>query len=156
MGAVCRGGGALAGVLSAVEPIGRRGPGCDFGVLGNDCVVVTGNDKDDRILPSGGEGACKCAMRVSVLAPFECEALTPFPSKILPHTSSSQLVVLATPFTPVVVGVPTPPAGVAAIVGPATRVWKSTVPPSFGAPLEVAFTSKPPLRSSILCESRRY
>lgn len=48
MGAAGRGGGAIAGVLSAVEPIGRRGAGCSFGVLGKDCVVVTGNDKDDR------------------------------------------------------------------------------------------------------------
>ena len=58
MGAACRGGGAIAGVLSVVEPIGRRGAGCGFGVLGKDCVAVTWNGKDDRIPPGGGEGAC--------------------------------------------------------------------------------------------------
>lgn len=58
MGAAYRGGGAIAGELSAVEPIGRRGAGCGLGVLGNDCVVVTGNDRDDRKLPGGGDGAC--------------------------------------------------------------------------------------------------
>lgn len=57
MGAACRGGGAIAGVLR-VEPIGRSGAGCDFGVLGKDCVAVTGNEKDGRIPPGGGEGAC--------------------------------------------------------------------------------------------------
>ena len=40
MGAACRGGGAMAGVFSGVEPIGRRGAGCAFGVLGRDWVVV--------------------------------------------------------------------------------------------------------------------
>lgn len=58
MGATCRGGGAIVGDLSADEPMGRRGADCSFGVLGKDCVVVTGNDKDNRILPGGGEGAC--------------------------------------------------------------------------------------------------
>ena len=58
MGAACRGGGAIVGALNVVEPFGRRGAGCAFGVLGRDCVVVTGNDKDDRTLPGSGEGAC--------------------------------------------------------------------------------------------------
>ena len=58
MGAACRGGGAIAGVFSRVEPTGRRGAGCGFGVFGRDCVAVIGNDRDDRTLPGGGEGTC--------------------------------------------------------------------------------------------------
>ena len=58
MDAACRGGGAIAGVFSRVEPTGRRGAGCGFGVLGRDSVVVTGNDRDDRTLADGGEGTC--------------------------------------------------------------------------------------------------
>ena len=41
MGAACRGGGAIAGVFSRVEPTSRRGVGCRFGVLGRDCVGTT-------------------------------------------------------------------------------------------------------------------
>ena len=56
MGAACRGGGAKSGVFSRVEPNDRRDAGYSFGVLSRDCVVVTGNDRDDRTLPGDGEG----------------------------------------------------------------------------------------------------
>ena len=58
MGAACRGSGAIAGEFSEVEPTGRRGVGCGFGVPSRECVVVTGNDRDDRTLPGGGEDTC--------------------------------------------------------------------------------------------------
>ena len=70
---------------------------------------------------------------------------TELSSKVPPHTSPShgQLVLLATPFTPVVVEAPKPLEDVMTMEGPATRVPKSTVPPSPSTPLEEAFTSKP-------------
>ena len=68
------------------------------------------------------------------------ETLTSVPSKVLPHTSSPQLVVWATPFMLVVVEAPKPLEDVMAIVGPGTRVSKSTFPLSFGTPSEEVFT----------------
>ena len=55
MGAACRGGGAITGVFTGVEPTVRRGAGRGFG---RDSVVVTGNDRDDQTPPGGGEGTC--------------------------------------------------------------------------------------------------
>ena len=62
------------------------------------------------------------------------------PPKVLPHTLSSQLVLVATPFIPVAVEALKPLEDVMAIVGPRTMVSKSTVPLSFGTQLEGAFT----------------
>ena len=56
MRAAYRGDGAITGVFSRVKPTSRRDTGCGFGILGWDCVVVTGNDSDDQTLPDGGEG----------------------------------------------------------------------------------------------------
>ena len=58
MGAARRGSGAIAGVFSEVEPTGRRGARCGVGVPSRECVVVTGNDRDDRTFPCGGEDTC--------------------------------------------------------------------------------------------------
>ena len=102
MGAACRGGGAKSGVFSRVEPTGRRSDaGYVFGVLRRDCVVVTGNDRDDRTLPGGGEGTGNRAVDASVSVLCICGTLTPLPSKVPPYTSPSQLVIMATPFTPI-------------------------------------------------------
>ena len=45
MGAACRGSGEIAGVFSEVEPTGRRGAGCGFGVPSRVYVNVNGNDR---------------------------------------------------------------------------------------------------------------
>ena len=82
-----------------------------------------------------------------------CGTLTSFLSKVPPHTSLFQLVLLATPFTPVVVEAPKLLEDITAIPGPATSVRKSTVPPSLGTPLEEPFISN---LLSILYESQRY
>ena len=58
MGAACRGSGAMPGVVSEVEATGRRGAGCGFSVPSRECVVVTGNDRDDWTPPGGGEDTC--------------------------------------------------------------------------------------------------
>ena len=133
MDAACRGGGAIAGIFSGVEPTVRRDP---FGVLGRDC------DRDDRTLPGSGECTCNWTVDASVRVLCVCRSLTSLPSKVPPHTSPSLLV---TVFTPVVVEVPKPLEDITAIAGPATRDRKSTVPPSLG--LEEPFPSKPLLWS---------
>ena len=102
----------------------------------------------------GRSDASRWSVDASVRVLCVSETLTSLPAMTLSHTSSPQLVHLATPFTPVVVGAPKPLKDVTA--GPMTRVSKSPVPLSVGTPLEEPFTSKPLLRSSILCESRRY
>ena len=98
-----------------------------------------------------------CAMDASVGILYVRETLTSLPSRIPPHTSPSQLVLLAIPFTPVVVEVP-----IHLTTSRPSQVQRRRFPnqPFLLASvhrLEEAFTSKPLLRSSsILCESRRY
>ena len=83
MDAACRGGGAITGVSNRVEPTSRRGAGYSFGVLGRDRVGVTGNGRDDRTLPGGGDGSGNWVVGASVRVLCVCGRLTSLPST--PH-----------------------------------------------------------------------
>ena len=144
MDAGCRGGGAITGVFSGVRPTVRRGPGCGFGdVLGGNCHRERqGRSNASRwwrmhLYLNGRRSSLR--LRDTDVIPIQGTT---------PHLPSSQLVLLATPFTPVVVVEATKPLeDITAIAGPATRVRKSIVPPSLGTPSKEPFTSKPLLWS---------
>jgi hypothetical protein len=148
------------------EPGGGSGDGettCLGIVAGEETCEVASIDRDERVVATGVEalGDYKI-LDTPILRSSKC---TSAPSKILPHTSSSQEVTFSSPLAfPLLTLLEAPapfdantsprlePTGF--LAPPETRLWKSTSPLNWGS--DAPDGSIIAERSSFRCESLRY